>query len=29
MVDIIGVLFLTGLNLVLLVRYGNDENTGK
>jgi hypothetical protein len=29
MADIIGVLFLTGLNLVLLVRYGNDENTGK
>lgn len=29
MSDIIGVLFLTGLNLTLLLKYGNDENRTK
>lgn len=29
MSDIIGILFLTGLNLTLLVRYANDENRTK
>lgn len=29
MIDIIGVLFLTSVNLVLFVRYGNDKSRTK